>query len=125
MFQKSLGPAFAVFVLALVAPGNAWPAGPGPATHALAIERGSRLSVAAKINGKPVNALLDSAAELTLIDSKWARTLKLGQGKSATGQGSGEASFEAQLVEGVTLEALGLQLAGQTVAVACCTAAST
>lgn len=118
MIHKSPGLALAVMALALGAPSNAWPAEPGRATHTLAIERGSRLSVAAKINGKPVNALLDSAAELTLIDSDWARTLQLGQGESATGQGSGEASFEARLVEGVTIEALGLQLTGQTIAIA-------
>jgi predicted aspartyl protease len=91
---------------------------PAPKAYPLVIERGSRLSLAARINGHPVNALLDSAAELTLIDKNWARTLGLSQGKAVAGQGSGKDSFEAQLVEGVTLEALGLQLSGQTVAIA-------
>jgi predicted aspartyl protease len=91
---------------------------PGPKAYRLMLERGSRLSVTAKINGNPVSALLDSAAELTLIDKDWARALQLGQGKVVAGQGSGNASFEAQLVEGMTIEALGLRLPDQTVAIA-------
>jgi hypothetical protein len=35
---------------------------------ALTLTRGSRLMVAAKINGRPVDALLDSAAEVTILD---------------------------------------------------------
>jgi predicted aspartyl protease len=102
--------------IAAAAAGSA--AEPAPKAYPLVIERGSRLSLAARINGHPVSALLDSAAELTLIDRDWARTRQLGQGKAVAGQGSGNASFEAQLVEGVTLAALGLQLPGQTVAIA-------
>jgi predicted aspartyl protease len=84
----------------------------------LSLTRGSRLMVGARINGQPVEALLDSAAEMTLVDRRFAQTLRLGAGESATGQGSGRASFDAALVGGITLEALGLSLAGQTVAVA-------
>jgi predicted aspartyl protease len=74
--------------------------------------------IAAKINGRPVSALLDSAAEATIVDRDLARTLKLQRGHAVVGQGSGESSFDAALVSGVTLEALGLSLPGQTVAVA-------
>jgi predicted aspartyl protease len=84
----------------------------------LTLEQGSRLTVAAKINGHPVRALLDSAAETTIIDREWAKQLQLAQGTAVSGQGSGNASFAAQLVNGVTLETLGLRLAGQTVAIA-------
>jgi predicted aspartyl protease len=84
----------------------------------LTLEHGSRLSVAAKINGHPAKALLDSAAEATIIDREWAKQLRLAQGTAVSGQGSGNASFEAHLVNGVTLETLGLRLAGQTVAIA-------
>jgi len=85
---------------------------------ALTLVRGSRLMVAARINGRRVDALLDSAAELTILDRAFAEKLKLGLGQSVSGQGSGQSSFDANLVGGVTLEALGLTLRDQTVAVA-------
>jgi hypothetical protein len=97
---------------------------PSPAAAAdhqsfsLTLARGSRLMIAAKIDGHPVSALLDSAAEATILDKEWARELKLNLGKEVSGQGSGKASFDAQLVNGVTLEAVGLRLENQTVAVA-------
>jgi hypothetical protein len=87
-------------------------------TFPLSLVRGSRLTIAAKINGHSLTALLDSAAEATIIDRDLARELKLNPGQAATGQGSGSASFEATLINGVTLEALGLVLMDQTVAVA-------
>jgi predicted aspartyl protease len=85
---------------------------------ALTPTRGSRLTIAARINGQPVDALLDSAAEMTILDRSFAEKLKLDRGQSVVGQGSGQASFEADLVNGVTLEALDLTLRDQTVAVA-------
>jgi predicted aspartyl protease len=84
----------------------------------LSLTRGSRLMISARINGQPVKALLDSAAEVTLVDRSFAQTLRLKGGQAVAGQGSGRASFDAALVSGVTLEALGLSLEGQTVAVA-------
>lgn len=83
----------------------------------LTLTRGSRLLVDATIDGHPVQALLDSAAEATLLDRAFAGTLKLGEGASVTGHGSGESTFKAQLVEGVTLRALGVSMPNQTVAV--------
>jgi predicted aspartyl protease len=77
-----------------------------------------RLMISATVNGYPVSALLDSGAEATLIDRHFAQSLNLHQGKEATGQGSGQASFEVSLVSGVTLGALGLTLPDQTVGVA-------
>lgn len=96
----------------------------GPAAQAesrsfpLTLTQGSRLMIAAKINGHPVLALLDSAAETTVIDKAWAQNLNLGHGQAVVGQGSGDTTFEAQLVNGVTLEAVGLLLKDQTVAIA-------
>jgi predicted aspartyl protease len=72
----------------------------------------------ARINGHPKQALLDSAAEATILDQRFAQTLKLGGGQAVSGQGSGQGSFEASLVDGVSIEALGLSLTNQTVAVA-------
>jgi predicted aspartyl protease len=85
---------------------------------ALTVTPGSRLTVAARINGLPVDALLDTAAEVTILDRAFAKKLKLDDGQSVAGQGSGKASFDASLVSGVTLEALDLTLRDQTIAVA-------
>jgi len=73
--------------------------------------------VDARINGHPVRALLDSAAESTLIDRKAAASLQISGGTSVTGQGSGAENFEAAEVKGVTLEAFGVAMKDQTVAV--------
>lgn len=92
---------------------------PPPAARAEPLERvaGSRLMVQAKIAGHPVRALLDSAAEMTLVDAALARQLGLRPAQQASGSGSGQSSFEAGLVPGVAIDALGLQLRDQVVAV--------
>lgn len=89
----------------------------GDAGFPLALTRGSRLMIAASINGHAVHALLDSAAEATLIDVKFAKKLGLRSSSTATGVGSGNASFEAGMAPGVRLQALGLTLPNQTVAI--------
>lgn len=86
-------------------------------TYPLTLTRGSRLIVDARINGHPVRALLDSAAESTLIDQKAAAALQVSGGTTVTGQGSGAENFAAAEAKGVTLEAFGLILKDQTVAV--------
>jgi len=86
-------------------------------SYPLTLTRGSRLMVDARINGYPVQALLDSAAESTLIDRKAAEKLQVLGGTTVTGQGSGAENFEAAEVKGVTLQAFGLTLKDQTVAV--------
>jgi predicted aspartyl protease len=83
----------------------------------LTLTEGSRLMLPARINGRAVDVLLDSAAEATLVDRKFAQALKLGAGEAVAGHGSGESSFAANLVSGVTLEALGVVLKDQTVAI--------
>jgi hypothetical protein len=84
----------------------------------LSLVSGSRLMIDAKINGRPMSALLDSAAEARFLDREFARKLELDHGQTVTGQGSGQSAFSAGLVSGVTIEALGLSLREQTVAVA-------
>ncbi len=91
---------------------------PVPAQEAtLKLVRGSRLMLPVEINGRRVEALLDSAAEATLVDPAFAKTLKLGRGTSETGHGSGKDSFAAELVSGVTLKAVGVTMPDQTIAV--------
>lgn len=86
-------------------------------SYPLTLTRGSRLLVSARINGHPVQALLDSAAETTLIDRKFAKSLQLSGGSAVTGQGSGAENFEASMIKGVKLQAFGLTLKDQTIAV--------
>ena len=106
-------------LLALLLAGCTVPAlAPRPdGAHSLELIGGSRLLVAARINGRPVRALLDSAAEATLLDREFARSLGLAAGTAVTARGSGAAEVDATLVSGVTLEAAGLTLLGQTVAI--------
>src|SRR4051794_19417428 len=68
-----------------------------------------RLFVQAEVNGVPSEALLDSAAEATLIDVQFAKRAQLAEGRSQTIRGSGGAAT-ARLVEGVTVRALGTDL---------------
>ena len=90
---------------------------PDATTYPLTLTRGSRLMVDAEVNGRAVRALLDSAAEVTLIDRGFAHDLKLETGETVTGQGSGKASFDAVLIKGVQLRVFGVSLANQSVAV--------
>jgi len=91
--------------------------GESSALFPLRMTEGSRLLVDARVNGRAVEALLDSAAEASLLDTEFARELGLLGGKDVTARGSGETTMKASLVSGVTLEALGLTLRDQTVGV--------
>lgn len=88
-----------------------------PPTEKL-IVRGDRLFVPATINGVAVEALLDSAAELTLLDDDFAARLGLAAanpgGETAKGTG-GEQSVA--FAENVDLAAAGVTLDDRTVAV--------
>lgn len=106
-----------IAALALAGVAAAAPPPEPPSAYPLTLTRGSRILLASRINGHAVTALLDSAAEATLVDRAFARRIGLGPGQAVSGQGSGQSSFEARLVEGVTLEAVGLRLDNQTVAV--------
>jgi len=83
----------------------------------LRVVNGTRLFIDAGVNGELVDALLDSGAELTLVDTKAAMRLGLTGGEQATARGSGAGTAKAQLIKDVTLSAAGLTLSGQTVAV--------
>lgn len=66
----------------------------------------NRLFVGATVNEVPVEALLDSGAEATLIDRALARRIGLPAGTKITLKGSG-GTQEAEVVEGVTISSLG------------------
>jgi hypothetical protein len=71
------------------------PATAAGTSYPLRLTSGSRLIVDARVNGHSVRALLDSAAESTLIDRKAAPSLQVSAGTTVTGQGSGAEIFDA------------------------------
>ena len=71
--------------------------------YPLKATRGERLLIGAKVNGTPVEALLDSGAELTFLDRAFAQQIGLVGNASATAKGSGKSSTEVPLAKGVTL----------------------
>ena len=62
------------------------------------------------VNGQPVTALLDSAAEMTLIDDDAAARLGLTVTGGATAHGSGAATMEARFADHVAVEAVGVSV---------------
>lgn len=76
----------------------------------------NRLFIPVTVNGTPTIALLDSAAEMTILDDGFARRLGLAAVGSAVAHGSGESTMEARFAEQVAIEATGLRLE-QTVAI--------
>ena len=86
--------------------------GPGALTV-----RGDRLFISARVNGvETVHALLDSGAEMSLIDAGFANEAGLGTSGSETAHGTG-GTEEVTFAQGVTLEAAEIALKNQTVAV--------
>ncbi len=83
--------------------------------HQLRVE-GDRLFVAVKVNGYATEALLDSGAEMSLIDAGLARQLSLTAVGTETARGTG-GTQEVSFVENVNIEVAGIDLAGRTVAV--------
>jgi hypothetical protein len=95
-------------------------AAPGKAAaegYPLTATRGGRLLVGVRVNHVPVEALLDSAAEMSFIDPAFAKRLGLSAAAAVAAQGSGAAAVDAGLVPGVRLEAFGLTLTDQTLAI--------
>jgi|CXWL01.1.fsa_nt_gi predicted aspartyl protease len=86
--------------------------------YPLKLTRGDRLLLATQVNGHAVEALLDSAAEASVLDREFARKIGLTGSGVATAKGSGEKTVEVPLAQGVTLGAAGLTLRDQTVAIA-------
>jgi hypothetical protein len=75
-----------------------------------------RLFIAAQVNGQATKALLDSAAEASLVDTAFAVKAKLPEGAEQEIRGSG-GKAKARIVEGVTIAALGLELHPEAVVV--------
>jgi predicted aspartyl protease len=76
----------------------------------------NRLFLAASVNGQPVEALLDSGAEMTSIDDDRAASLGLALTGADEVKGSG-GTAKVRFSEGVTVEAAGIRLADRMVAV--------
>jgi len=68
-----------------------------------------RLFIQTTINQLPTEALLDSGAEATLVDPALAAKAKFPQGTAQVMKGSG-GSAQARIVEGITIDALGVEL---------------
>jgi predicted aspartyl protease len=77
---------------------------------------GNRLYVPATVNGHQVEALLDSAAEISIADVAAASGLGLGQGTDVTARGSG-GEQQARVVPEANVEALGVTLKGVPLAI--------
>lgn len=75
-----------------------------------------RLFIDARVNGVATRALLDSAAEATLVDQAFARRVMLPEGTAQEIRGSG-GKANAHIVEGATIAALGLELHPEAVVV--------
>lgn len=87
----------------------------GPSTPTLKVF-GDRLFIDASVDGAPVEALLDSAAEVSFADRTWAEKIGLAVSGAEIAKGSG-GEEEVAFAEGVRVEALGLSLDGLTIAV--------
>jgi predicted aspartyl protease len=96
---------------------SAWRPAFGAASQPLRTTRGGRLLLDVRVNGQPVEALLDSGAEMSVLDLSFARRLELEGTRTETARGSGAGVLEAGIVDGVRLDAVGLELKNQTVAV--------
>lgn len=89
------------------------PASPEPANL---IVKGDRLFVTAMINGTACEALLDSAAEMTLLDRAFATGIGLVTFGTETARGTG-GEAEVSFAEGVQVAVAGIVLDGLAVAV--------
>lgn len=81
------------------------------------IVRGDRLFIPARLNGiETRDALLDSGAELSLVDQAFAQQAGLVTAGTETARGTG-GEEEVTFAEGVTIEAVGIRLENRPVAV--------
>ncbi len=84
---------------------------PAGAARAAPVELfNNRPFLSVTVNGRPATALLDSAAEMTIVDDDAAARLGLSPGGSATAHGSGAAAMEARFADHVVVEAVGVSL---------------
>ncbi|HEY0163872.1 MAG TPA: aspartyl protease family protein [Sphingomicrobium sp.] len=70
--------------------------------------RGNRVYVTAEVNGRSVQALLDTGASTTTLDRAYARSIGIPPGRKIEGRGAG-GRVEAELVEGVSLKIGGMR----------------
>lgn len=108
-------------LLAAGAPARAWPAeaaeSAGASSPTSLKVQGDRLFITVRLNGvETEDALLDSGAEMSLVDSQFASQVGLATGGSETARGTG-GNEEVTFAEGVRIEAAGIPLADRTVAV--------
>jgi len=99
---------------ALALPACARAAAPGVTALRVA---GGHLYLPAVINGVAVEALLDSAAETSIVDTAFAAQLGLRGGEVVTARGTGAGTTAATLVAGVVIDVAGLRLRPEAVAV--------
>lgn len=78
-----------------------------PAAAATLEEVNNRLFLQVTINGQPTTALLDSAAEMTIVDDDFAKRLGLTETGSAVAHGSGAEKMEARFADDVRVQAVG------------------
>lgn len=79
--------------------------------------RGDRLFLPIEVQGAEAIALLDSGAELTILNQPFADGIGLGGGEEVEARGTGAATTTARLVEGVAVSALGRRIDLPVVAV--------
>ena len=103
----------------LIAAGAALALLPGPSA-ALPVQMkraGGHLLIPVTVGGRTVDAVLDTAAEASVVDQAFAAQLGLRSYRTATARGSGAASIQTRLVKGVVLQVAGLTLHPRFVAV--------
>lgn len=93
----------ALLLLALLLPAGAASAGPLETYN-------NRLFLHVVVNGRPATALLDSAAEMTILDDDFAAGLGIAGTGEATAHGSGAAAIEARFADHVAIEAAGVSI---------------
>lgn len=92
------------------------PLSAAPESERQLVVRGDRLFIPVTVNGQPIEALLDSAAEATFVDDDFARSLGLALVGDETVKGSG-GEDKVRFAEGVNIHAVDTDLKGLTVAV--------
>tara|TARA_B100000949_G_C14203613_1_gene417112 strand:+ start:79 stop:960 length:882 start_codon:yes stop_codon:yes gene_type:complete len=85
-----------------------------PGTSNLRVS-GDRIFIEASLNGAPMEALLDSGAEMTLIDTQLAEAAGLTFAEQAQARGSGAATVDVHFIENVDLAALGIEMPARTI----------
>lgn len=112
MIRRAVTAIAPALVLALAAPA------PASAQSGYAIEfSAGRIFVPVIVNGRPAAGLLDSGAEMTILDDGFAARAGLELAGSEQARGTGAGSVEARFAKGVNLAAAGVGLSARTVTV--------